>query len=66
MAKKKFYDGNLATTNDMANMPQDVKITKIPEAPYASYDVNDGISGIDSQMKGDMVKRKPSKPGAKS
>jgi len=66
MAKKKYYEGGLSTTNDMANMPQNVIIRKYPETPALGYSINDGMSGIDSQMGGDRGKAKGNKkPGEK-
>lgn len=66
MAKKRFYsmseramekrDSGMLS-NDMsacANMPQDVKYHAWPKDPsYASYNLDDTITGIDEQLRAD-------------
>lgn len=59
---KKFYDGGPtlnSNTSATANMPQDVKMVNYPEGSYgAGEGINDGLSGIDGQMKADKPSKK--------
>jgi len=61
---KKFYGGEMISSNysEMANLPQQVIIKKYPEGQgYSDEMINDGISGIDSQMSKDNSKKKKNK-----
>jgi len=60
---KKFYDSMISENRSaMANLPQEVIIKKYPEVTgYTNENLNDGLSGVDYQMKKDTAKR-----GAKS
>jgi len=64
MAKKRYYDnssdGSMINSDSsaMANLPQDVKIIKYPSTSgYLNENLNDGMSGIDGQMKKDNSKK---------
>ena len=67
MAKKKFYDNATDTKNGgmisgsvgIANMPTEVVQKYYPkDGPYMTSDLNDGITGVDSQKSGDVGKAK--------
>jgi len=64
MAKKRYYSGgdfgSMISPNSsaIANLPQEVMIKKYPETSgYLKENLNDGISGIDSQMGKDNSKK---------
>jgi hypothetical protein len=57
---KRYYDGGMISQpkNDLANMPQQVIIKKYPSGSgYLPENLNDTISGIDSQMGKDNAKK---------
>ena len=61
MAKKRYYGGDIRMNNDtsaMANLPQQVVIKKYPPSTgYLPENLNDGMSGIDSQVSLDNAKK---------
>lgn len=46
----------------VANMPQSVIMREYPKTGYAYYNLNDTLSGVDSQIKSDMKEKKGSNP----
>ena len=62
MAKKRFHNSDSminADTSAMANLPQNVIIKQYPSTTgYMSEGLNDGLSGIDSQISKDNSKKK--------
>lgn len=66
---KKYYDGGMISgdSSSIANLPQQVVIKKYPEVGgYSDETLNDGISGIDSQISKDNAKKKSNKQPGKS
>ena len=61
MAKKRYYDGEGMISEDrnaMANLPQNVVIKEYPSTSgYLPENLNDGLSGIDEQMRLDNSKK---------
>jgi len=62
MAKKRYYDGKdgmiKKDMNAQANMPQQSIMKPYPKSPgYLPENLNDGLSGIDSDMKFDNAKK---------
>ena len=59
--KAEDRDGGMLSEdmNAIANMPQEVRYHEWPKVQYNNdYDINDGIRGIDNQMRDDMSKEK--------
>ena len=68
MAKKRYHGGESfdsmikADPSKVANMPQDVVMKMYPPSPgYFNPELNDGLSGIDSQVKADASEAKNKK-----
>jgi len=61
MMAKRYYDDGMINvdTSAMANFPQNVIIKTYPRpAGELTENLNDGLSGVDSQMSKDNSKRK--------
>lgn len=60
MAKRYYKESSMISKDmsAMANMPQNVVMREYPKVDYSMYGLNDTISGIDAQMKGDNKGKK--------